>query len=69
MCSDGMLEEMEDKNLLNVLCAKRDSDEEKVQILMGATAENRDNHSAYLIHVLDVIEEENEKYCIKKFGL
>lgn len=65
MCSDGMLEKMEDKNLLNILCTKRDSDEEKVRILMGATAKNRDNHSAYLIHVLDVIEEENEKISHK----
>ena len=53
MCSDGMLESMEDEQLVNVLSGK-ESMKRKIEILIGATKENRDNHSAHLIHVLSV---------------
>lgn len=53
MCSDGMLENMEDEQIVNILSAK-DSMKRKKEILIGATRENRDNHSAHLIHVLSV---------------
>ena len=51
MCSDGMLEQMDDRELVNILSLHK-SDFEKISILKGATKDNRDNHSAYLIHVL-----------------
>ena len=61
LCSDGMLEEMEDENLLNILSDTSTTDEEKREILIKATASNRDNHSAHLIHVLKVIKEKSEQ--------
>ena len=53
MCSDGMLEEMEDVNLVNILSMDA-SDERKRSILIERTKENRDNHSAHIIKVLSV---------------
>ena len=53
MCSDGMLEVSEDAEIVNILSMQR-SDAEKIDILKGATSENRDNHSAHLIHILSV---------------
>lgn len=60
MCSDGMLEEMEDNNLLNILSDDKTSDEEKVYILTEVSKDSRDNHSAHLIHVLEVEGGEQE---------
>lgn len=56
MCSDGMLEQMEDENLLFNFSEATGDDENKVQILTQATSQNSDNHSAIFIHVLDVID-------------
>lgn len=61
MCSDGMLEEMEDNNLLNILSDDKTSDEEKVYILTEVSKDSRDNHSAHLIHVLEVEDDEQER--------
>ena len=51
MCSDGMLEEMEDRELVNILALPQ-SDSKKIGILQGATKDNRDNHSALLIRIV-----------------
>ena len=51
MCSDGMLEISEDSEIVNILSMNR-SDVDKVEILKGATRENRDNHSAHLIRIV-----------------
>lgn len=56
MCSDGMLEQMEDENLLFNFSEATGDDENKVNILTQATSQNQDNHSAIIIHVLDVID-------------
>ena len=59
LCSDGMLEqdEMEDGTVLKrIFSDEIKTDEEKVKILIGATSNNSDNHSAYIIHILDVEE-------------
>ena len=56
ICSDGMLEEMEDDELLSIL-NNNESDEEKRQQLIEATKNNKDNHSAYLIHIAEVVGE------------
>ena len=53
MCSDGMLEQSEDHEIVNILSMDR-TDDGKMKILQGATAENRDNHSAHLIRVVKV---------------
>ena len=54
LCSDGMLENATDDNLCNILKMEGKSDEDKVKILIQNSEENKDNHSAYLIHVLGV---------------
>lgn len=57
MCSDGMLETMSDEELLNTLCNKSLSDEQKFNWLKTSSESNQDNHSAYLIHVSGVMSE------------
>ncbi len=57
MCSDGMLEQAEDGEILNTLSLSR-SDEDKIVILRGATKDNKDNHSAHLIRIVEILEEE-----------
>lgn len=50
VCSDGMLEHMENGELCGLLSGKG-SDEEKRNRLVELTADNADNHSAYIVHV------------------
>lgn len=57
LCSDGMLEqdEMGDGTALKRIFSNEiASPEEKVKILKGATATNSDNHSAYIIQILEI---------------
>lgn len=56
MCSDGMLEQMEDENLLFNFSEATGDDDNKIKILTQATSQNSDNHSAIIVHVLDVID-------------
>jgi len=53
MCSDGMLEISEDADIVNVFSLGK-SDEQKLEILRGVTRDNKDNHTAHLIHVISV---------------
>lgn len=57
ICSDGMLEQMEDEELLDVFSANV-RDEEKRQMLISETSDNKDNHSAYILHIKDVSHDE-----------
>ena len=57
ICSDGVLEHLEDEDLVELL-ASDDSDEQKCRKLVEMTANNDDNHSAYMIHVEDVAAED-----------
>jgi protein phosphatase len=57
MCSDGMLEQMEDHEIVNILSLRK-PDQEKIRILKGATKDNKDNHSAHLIRILSVSGED-----------
>ena len=57
LCSDGMLEQMGNDELVNILSAK-ETDESKRQQLVTATIGNQDNHTAWLIHVKEVIKDE-----------
>lgn len=57
MCSDGMLETMSDEELLNTLCNKSLSDEQKYNWFLTSTESNQDNHSAYFIHISGVMNE------------
>lgn len=61
MCSDGMLEQngMEDGSTLkNIFSETGGDDENKLQILKSVTQNNRDNHSAFIIHVKEVFTDE-----------
>jgi protein phosphatase len=60
LCSDGMLENMGNGELVEIFSSKT-SDEEKRQRLIEATKDNHDNHSAWLIHIKDVIREDTDK--------
>ena len=57
ICSDGMLEQMEDEEQLDVFSANV-SDEEKRQMLISEASDNKDNHSAYIVHIKEVNHEE-----------
>ncbi|MBQ9636552.1 MAG: serine/threonine-protein phosphatase [Prevotella sp.] len=60
-CSDGVLESMSDEELMNVICNKELSDEQKKNWLLTSTDGNKDNHSAWLIQVTGVMAEEIDK--------
>ena len=51
MCSDGMLEEASDENILNIITKPNATDEQKLEMLRNVTEENNDNHTAHLIHI------------------
>lgn len=51
MCSDGMLEEATDENILNIITMPDKTDEEKLEMFRKVTEENKDNHTAHLIHI------------------
>ena len=67
MCSDGMLEQMEDDNICFNFSAMTGDDPNKVRVLTEATHYNHDNHTAFIIHILDVegkpepLEEKDER--------
>lgn len=56
LCSDGMLEQMEDDNLRYIFSDKGGDAPHKVEMLKKVTAQNRDNHSAIIVHVTDVTD-------------
>ena len=56
LCSDGMLEQMSNDELVTLLSSNA-TDEEKHQSLINATIQNKDNHSAWIIHVKSVTKE------------
>lgn len=63
LCSDGMLEqpEMEDgTSIRNVFSEMGGDDEHKVEILKAVTEKNRDNHSAIIVHILEVLPDKAE---------
>lgn len=64
LCSDGMLEQ-DDMNygngLQHVFSAEMASDPDRVAFLRGATCNNRDNHTAFIVHILDVIHDGSEQ--------
>jgi len=60
MCSDGMLEQMSNNELEELLSSDA-TDDDKRQQLIDATSKNQDNHSAWIIHVKDVVMEEGDE--------
>lgn len=65
ICSDGMLEQMEDEELLDVFSANV-RDEEKRQMLISETSDNKDNHSAYIVHIKEVSHEEADVILVNE---
>lgn len=59
-CSDGMLEEMEDEEIMDIFSSP-ESDQAKAQKLIDATVNNKDNHTAYIIHVAEVTPEPGDE--------
>ncbi len=59
MCSDGMLEQMRNKELISLFSSEM-SDEEKCRQLIDKTKDNHDNHSAWIIHVKDIVKEDDD---------
>ena len=51
MCSDGMLEQSTDDNILNIITKPNTTDEQKLEMLRLVTDENKDNHTAHLVHI------------------
>lgn len=59
LCSDGMLEQMDDDEILQ-LFSSSESNEVKRQQLIAATKNNADNHSAYLVQIEKVEREQSD---------
>lgn len=59
MCSDGMLEQMSNNELCDIL-STNGSDEKKRQQLVAATIDNSDNHTAWLVRVETVTAESGD---------
>jgi protein phosphatase len=60
LCSDGMLEDMTDAQLVEVLSSDA-SDVIKANTLVTMTASNKDNHTALLIKIKNVIAEPGDE--------
>jgi protein phosphatase len=60
LCSDGILEKMADDELIELLSAST-TDEQKRDTLIEATAGNRDNHTAVIVHVAGVENEPGDE--------
>ena len=61
LCSDGMLEQPDMENgtsLKNIFSRKGGAPADKVNILRSVTAHNKDNHSAIVIHIEDVMDKD-----------
>lgn len=65
LCSDGMLEQMDNDELVSLLTYKR-SDAEKREQLMAITSTNTDNHSAWIIHVKEVTKDQADDTLINE---
>lgn len=68
LCSDGMLEQMKDAALVELLCDETLSDEAKRQALLENSRENHDNHSAFLIRVEQVESEPEDENAPESGG-
>lgn len=65
MCSDGMLEQMDNDQLVALLSSQL-TDEEKKNKLIEFTKGNQDNHSAWIIHIKDVIKEDTDEQLVNE---
>ena len=65
MCSDGMLEQMDNDQLMALLSSQL-TDEERKNKLIELTKGNQDNHSAWIIHIKDIIIEEGDDKLVNE---
>ncbi len=54
MCSDGMLEHMEDDRICEIFSQAGGDDRAKIATLLKETADNQDNHTAFVVHITEV---------------
>lgn len=67
LCSDGMLEQIDrDGHLLSAQFSSMVPDQLIRDRLIAETANNQDNHSAWLIHIKDVINEEGDDQLVNE---
>lgn len=59
LCSDGMLEEMDDTNIKYLFHLFRTNEKKLAKKLIKHTENNQDNHSAIIIHVLKVMPDQD----------
>ena len=59
MCSDGMLEQMDNNQLVSLLSSKL-TDEDKRDQFVKLTKDNQDNHSAWILHIEDVFKDKGD---------
>ncbi len=65
LCSDGILEQMEDNNIQFIFSEEAGEAKEKVEMIIRATADNRDNHTAFIIRIGEVTDvAPDEQNCI-----
>lgn len=55
LCTDGILEQMEDKDIRHLFSEEGGDDELKIEKLIEWTKDNRDNHSAEIVHITNVL--------------
>lgn len=65
MCSDGMLEQMDNDQLVDLLSSQLTNEEKRIK-LIELTKGNQDNHSAWIIHIKDVIKEEDDDKLVNE---
>lgn len=56
LCSDGVLEQMEDDNIKYIFSDKVSGPEAKIDMLVQVTSQNHDNHTAILVRINEVID-------------
>lgn len=66
LCSDGMLEQIDDDQLRFYFSGEIASDEDRTKKLIDATADNHDNHTAILVHILGVEQTPDEEEPVEE---
>lgn len=57
LCSDGVLENLDDETLLGLLTDPNRTDEDRVQQLLKLCNDNQDNHTAWIVRVCEAHQE------------
>ena len=65
LCSDGMLEQMNNRQIMSIFSSKN-TDEEKLRQLVDGTKDNQDNHSAWIVHVKSVANEKDDYHDVNE---